>query len=157
MLLPQKSRRHFFFHYKEIYPYNISIESSRKVKRAKKKFNKGIISWSNTNFSEQTSWEWYRRQQGELLMRSGGERVKKKDFVFCFLFKKWRRGQGRSTVTGELQFWAYFLSIWDQTPGHVNLLHLIFCLFTFSQLLLTQCKNESKILSVKMIMLGKAG
>lgn len=44
MLLPQKSRRHFFFHYKEIYPYNISIESSRKVKRAKKKFNRGIIS-----------------------------------------------------------------------------------------------------------------
>ena len=94
MLLPQKSHRHFFFHYKEIYPYNISIESSRKVKRAKKKFNRGIISWSNTNFSEQTSWEWYRRQQGEWLMKSGGERIKKKTLFFVFFLRNEEEDRG---------------------------------------------------------------
>ena len=44
-----------------ISPYNIDTISSRQVMRIEKNINYGIISWSNTIFSELTSWELYGR------------------------------------------------------------------------------------------------
>ena len=44
-----------------ISPYNIDTISSRQVMRIEKNINHGIISWSNTKFSELTLWELYGR------------------------------------------------------------------------------------------------
>ena len=38
----------------QIFPYNINTLSTKWVTRIKKNINSGIISWSNTKFSEQT-------------------------------------------------------------------------------------------------------
>ena len=42
-----------------ISPYNINKISTRWVIRIKKNITLGIISWSNTKFSEPTLWELY--------------------------------------------------------------------------------------------------
>ena len=52
-----------------ISPYIINTKSRRQVMRTKKSIN-GIISRSNTKFSEITSEELYSRQSGEILIRS---------------------------------------------------------------------------------------
>ena len=45
-----------------ISPYNINTKSRRKVMSTRKSINWGIISWSNTKFSEVTWEEFYSRQ-----------------------------------------------------------------------------------------------
>ena len=45
-----------------ISPYNINTILSRQVLRINQKVNEGLISWSNTKFSELTSKELYDRQ-----------------------------------------------------------------------------------------------
>ena len=45
-----------------ISPYNINTKSRRKVMSTRKSINWGIISWSNTKFSEVTREEFYSRQ-----------------------------------------------------------------------------------------------
>ena len=42
-----------------ISPYNINTISTKEVMRIKKNINLGIISWSNTKFSELTLYELY--------------------------------------------------------------------------------------------------
>ena len=59
-----------------ISPYNINSMSRRQVIRIKRNISRAINSWSNTKISKLTSWELYSRHWGELLMWSGGERVK---------------------------------------------------------------------------------
>ena len=46
----------------KISPYNINAISSMQVMRIKKNNSKGIISWSNTKFSELTSPELFGKQ-----------------------------------------------------------------------------------------------
>ena len=53
-----------------ISPYNINTKSRRQEMRTKKSINKGVISWSNTKFSEVTLEDLYSRQSGDVLMTS---------------------------------------------------------------------------------------
>ena len=59
----------------EISPYNIYTVSSRWVMRIKKYINLGIITWSNTTFSELTLQELYGWQKGEWKIWSESLRV----------------------------------------------------------------------------------
>ena len=54
-----------------ISPYNINTISARYGMSIKKNINLGVISWSNTKFSELTLWELYGWYWGELKIWSG--------------------------------------------------------------------------------------
>ena len=59
-----------------ISPYNIYTISTRQVMRRKTNINVGIISWSNTKFSELTLKELYSWQWGKLQIWSGSLTIK---------------------------------------------------------------------------------
>ena len=54
-----------------IFPYNINTISTRWLMRIKNNIKLGIISWSNTDFSELILWELSGWQLGELQISSG--------------------------------------------------------------------------------------
>ena len=93
--------------------------------RIKKNINLGIVSWSNTKFSELTLWELCGWQWGELQIWSGSLRVKNnKPFIFLNRVGMCSSSKGSWKTYQVYRHWHYTKKIFNfyknKYHGHVQ-------------------------------------
>ena len=87
-----------------ISPYNIKTISSRQVTRIKKNINWGIISWSNTRFSElmiKTVWKVVSRSTNEILRMKGLNQISPNPLIDLSLARPFGRGWSLYSTGGR--------------------------------------------------------